>query len=140
MVSEVKDYPDYLVTYRGKIIRKWRKREIKPTYKRQLGMFYIRLVNEHGPKEISLAKIVATHFVDNPEKYTSIKFKDNNVSKIHADNLYWAPLVKTLKLNMTKAKEIRDLRELESVDSLADKYRVSRISIIRVLENETWKN
>ena len=49
---------------------------------------YIR-VSIYG-RSLSAAKIVAEHFVDNPNNYSFVKYKDKDNKNISASNLYWS--------------------------------------------------
>jgi hypothetical protein len=75
-------------------VRNWRYGRpypIKPYVEEFKGheYLYVRLYNGGERKNLSLANLVATHFVENPTKSKIVKHIDGNLMNNHAENLKW---------------------------------------------------
>ena len=55
---------------------------------------------------ITVAYIVAILYVDNPNEYMCVSYKDGNYNNIKSDNLYWYGDVETCKPNKSRRKII----------------------------------
>jgi hypothetical protein len=55
------------------------------------GQVRLPVGKEMGGRSVSLAKLVAKHFVENPEGYTQISYVDGNRLNCAASNIKWIP-------------------------------------------------
>ena len=53
------------------------------------GNIFIKLNNGKKFHMVKLSILVASHFVDNPNNYSNVSFRDNNALNCDSDNLYW---------------------------------------------------
>ena len=53
------------------------------------GNIFIRLNDGKKCHMVKLSILVASHFVDNPDNYSNVSFRDNNALNCDSDNLYW---------------------------------------------------
>ena len=60
---------------------------------------YIFRINNRGKKYL-IKKLVAQYFINNPENYPNVYFKDNDYTNLRADNLYWGEKFKKKERNI----------------------------------------
>ena len=53
------------------------------------GNIFIRLNDGKKCHMVKLSILVASHFVNNPDNYSNVSFRDNNALNCDSDNLYW---------------------------------------------------
>ena len=102
-------------------------------------------------------RLVALHFLDNPNKYETVNHKDGNKMNNHVSNLEWC----TIEYNNTHAKEIgllnpshdtrvkntpNQVREIrtryangETARQIAESYGISTCAVRAIKNKETWK-
>lgn len=97
-----KDVPgwrgQYQVSEEGQI-RNWSTwKVLKRRVCKKDGALLVNLSNGTGrQKTVVVARIVAEVFVDNPEGYKFVKYKDDNKLNVKAENLYWARAKQKIK-------------------------------------------
>lgn len=77
-------------------------------YKRDCVMFHQRDTSEF----FVVSELVAKAFVDNPNNYDSIKFKDGNTKNNDADNLEWVPREQSTTYGGEEVYQINFLGEI----------------------------
>ena len=84
--KQIDGHPSYRVSDTG-LIASFKKRfpRILSTWNNQYGHKYIRLEGE----DYSVHRLVAKHFVDNPENYSVVRHLDDNPSNNNVKNLAW---------------------------------------------------
>ena len=111
MKKDLKGYEDYyeiellengqsIISSKRKLVvskngsKRWRvPREITPfvqssnTSDRQY--MYVNLSIDGNVKKVLVAKLVLDHFIENPNRYTYFKYKDNDGTNININNLEW---------------------------------------------------
>tara|TARA_R110000796_G_scaffold5_7_gene49 strand:+ start:3012 stop:3485 length:474 start_codon:yes stop_codon:yes gene_type:complete len=89
---EIIDYPNYLILPNGKI---WgnktqgRKEGFKKSKPNQDGYLKLGLTNEKGEKKFFVHRLLAIHYIENPNNHTEIDHIDNNPLNNNFDNLRW---------------------------------------------------
>lgn len=86
--KKIKDYPNYLVCYDGRIYSLKNNLFVKP-YKSNNGYNCVCLWNNGKKKLFLIHRIVAEAFIPNKYNFTEINHKDFNVNNNCVDNLEW---------------------------------------------------
>lgn len=74
----------YVLSNHGYVLRNGQR--IKPYS--PIGKLEVKVPNKDGVlQRVSLARLVATHFIPNPEGYRFVKVRE--YASCHVDNLYW---------------------------------------------------
>lgn len=85
----------YTISNRGKIRKISNGLFLKPRLAGKIGrkkIMTVNLKNAMGkPLQLSLARLVAQHFVKNPNDYICVHHKDNNLYNCNAWNIAWIP-------------------------------------------------
>lgn len=84
----IEGYEYYLVSNQGRIVAARTMKELT-TNKTNKGYIGLKLCNKDGIKWISIHRLVATHFVHNPENKPQVNHKDMVKTNNRADNLEW---------------------------------------------------
>lgn len=79
-------YPGYFITRAGVVYKK--DRIIKPLFRKDKSLI-VRIRWGGKEKFFGLAKLVATHFIPNPQNHQYIIFKDRDNHNCHAHNIAW---------------------------------------------------
>lgn len=88
--KEIVDFPDYLITSNGKIFRKSTKKEIKSFLNKSTKYLHVNLYNEtKKPITKQIHRLVAIHFIENPENKKCVNHKDSNRLNNLVSNLEW---------------------------------------------------
>jgi len=78
---EIQNYPNYLIYNDGRVFSKKNKRFLNP-YKTKLGYLHIDLFNEEGRKVLKVHRLVAMHYIPNPENKPQV----DHINRIRDDN------------------------------------------------------
>lgn len=134
------EYDNYEINTNG-IIRNFNtKHELKVTKqhsgtsdKTLFSYSFIGLEKRGKTKMIALHRAVAETFLENPNKYKFVLFKDGNSENIQCDNLYWSPHRKSNKKSQYKrnpksnieavSKRRRKLKEM-SLEYMGSKCKI----------------
>lgn len=153
-------HEEYQVSNKGKVritansfTRK--ERVLKPLLTNN-GYLRVALYKNNKSKFIAIHRLVALHFVPNPDKKKTVNHKDGDKTNNNDWNLEWNTYRENInhavsnklsacgerngrhKLNNKQVKEIRDNLELNQY-ILAKKYNVSQSTINRIKNNKGWK-
>jgi len=86
--KEIIDYPNYIVTEKGKIYSKSHKKYISS--RDNSGYQYVTLYNNSGKgKDFSVHYLVATSFINNPNNFPMVNHKNHDRSDNKVNNLEW---------------------------------------------------
>ena len=86
---EIKDYPNYLIYDDGRVWSNQGKgRFLKPNIS-SVGYYYVNLCKDGKKKMMSLHRLVALHYIDNPENKEQVDHIDRNPLNNDISNLRW---------------------------------------------------
>lgn len=124
--------------------------------------FLAMLSKEHIPKAITIHRLVAMHFIENPMNKKEINHKDGNKQNNHVDNLEWVTRSENSQhsynngLQISRKGSMHHFAKINESDVLnmfmlynngvsrkeiANRYtHISYSSICRILKGRTWKH
>lgn len=130
---------------------------LKPLPKK-VGYLQINLKGKGVSKYYLIHRLVAIHFIDNPNGYSCVNHLDNNRSNNNMDNLEWcshemnSAHMKSqnrqafgeknakAKLKESDVTEIINLRSCGlTLQAIADRYSVTKQSIHSIVKQKTWQ-
>lgn len=85
--EQLKDFPNYLIDRSGNIYSLNMKKLLKPQLKN--GYHHLRLTTDNGVKTVSIHRLVAQQFIQNPRNYAVVNHRDGNRINNSIDNLEW---------------------------------------------------
>ena len=102
---EINDYSNYLIYDDGRVYSKNRKRFLIPCLRKN----YLRvgLSNSENRKWFLVHRLVALHYIPNPNNYPEVDHIDMDKSNNNLNNLQWA----TSKMNKVNRKEVTNTGE-----------------------------
>ena len=86
---EIQDYPDYLIYDDGRIYSKNYNKFLSPGINRY-GYHQVNLYNDRKRKCFLIHRLVAIHYIPNPENKPHVDHIDRVKSNNHVSNLRWA--------------------------------------------------
>lgn len=90
MTKQIENYPNYTITEEGIITNIKTNKILKHTLSSQ-GYLEIQLWNNGKGSTLSVHRLVAIHFITNPNKelYNTVHHKDDDRQNCHYSNLEW---------------------------------------------------
>lgn len=86
----IKDYEDfYSIDSNGQVYRKGKAQPLLPGVNPQNGYLYVSLWKDNVGKSFSVHRLVAKHFIPNPEQKPFVNHLDSNRQNPKASNLAW---------------------------------------------------
>ena len=85
---EIQGYPDYLIYDDGRVYSKNRDKFMSPSIDHK-GYHRVCLCNDGKIKLFLIHRLVASHYIPNPENKPCVDHIDRNPSKNHVSNLRW---------------------------------------------------
>lgn len=153
-------YEQYQVSNTGKVKITansfTRKEKILKPLPTNNGYFRVALWSNNKSKFFGIHRLVASHFILNPENKKTVNHKDGDKSNNNDWNLEWNTYRENInhavanklsacgerngrhKLNTQEVEEIRNNTTLNQYQ-LSDKYGVSQSTINRIKSNKGWK-
>lgn len=86
-MKRIKNYPNYRINEEGKVLLENNK--IKATSINNKGYERITLSESGKKKSFSIHRLVALHFISNPNNLPYVNHKDGNKLNNHVNNLEW---------------------------------------------------
>ncbi len=156
MEKPIKGYPGYLINDQGKIWTNKKNRYmslvLNPRY------LYVNLCKNSKTKMFRVHRLVAQHFIPNPNKYPCVNHIDGNKLNNIVSNLEWCThkqnsqhaiknnlhvrgeSVGTSKLTEKQVLEIRNIHKKFTQKQLAKKYNVTQTNIQCILNRKSWRH
>lgn len=86
---EVKDFPNYLIYEDGRVFSKNRKGKFLNHKDNGLGYLRVQLRNPNGMKNKYIHRLVAEHYIPNPENKREVDHISRDKSDCRVENLRW---------------------------------------------------
>lgn len=85
----ITEYPNYEISNYG-YVRNVKTRKVLKNLNRKLGYKYVDLYKKKGSRKMSIQRLVANAFIENPFNKPVVNHIDSNPENNHVDNLEWA--------------------------------------------------
>ena len=87
--KSIPQFETYGIDINGNIID-FRKGKLKPSHLNPDGYFRVQLINPKGVFSLSVSRLVALTYLENPNNYETVDHIDRNRRNNNIDNLRWA--------------------------------------------------
>jgi len=162
-LGNVKSFERIIMLYNYRAKRKvpvlCRGRILKPGLNTQ-GYHFVVLQNLGNKKTYRVSRLVALHFIPNPQDKPQINHKDGEKLNNRSDNLEWVTPSENLqhaydtglrshlvgekapnnKITEENVLRIKGLKGIKKQTDIAKEYGISRQHISRIWNNRTWKH
>lgn len=143
----VKGFPNYMLSTEGRVMSKRTGKLLKPGYDKRDNNYIYSLSKNGKGWTFRLYRLVATHFIPNPENKPQINHINGDRMDSSLENLEWCNnsenmlhafrtgLRTNLKLSPTQAEEIRKLHTSDKISKaeLGRRFNVRPETIARVI-------
>lgn len=98
MKVQVKNFPNYMIDEKGNVFSRYKYktsivcdewRPVKPVLDKGVGYMLVTLINDAGRKNQFIHRLLATHFIDNPENKPQVNHIDGVKTNNDLANLEW---------------------------------------------------
>ena len=118
---EIQDYPNYLIYEDGRVYNNKYNRFIKPTMNH--GYKYVELCNKGLRKRIRLHRLIASHYIPNPENKLEVDHIDRDRLNNNINNLRWVTHTQNQQnINTQKNNELGE----QFISNYKNRYRFSK--------------
>ena len=93
---EIQDFPNYLIFRNGSVLSKGchangkPPKFLKPMKNKKTGYMYVNLRNNPKRKMSQVHRLVAIHYIPNPENKPQVDHIDEDITNNRLENLRWA--------------------------------------------------
>ena len=94
---DIQGYPDYLIYDDGRVWSKKRKGRFLKHLKNEKGYHRVALCRDGKPKIFPVSRLVAQHFIPNPENKPDVDHIDRDKDNNHISNLRWATRLENMQ-------------------------------------------
>lgn len=160
--TSIRGFSNYLVSNLGNVKNMVTNKLLTPCpNKGRRGYVYVSVQQGGKRRNYLLSRLVANHFIPNPENKTQVNHKDGNKSNNSVDNLEWVtslenihhaiknhltPGSKTYSITSTKRKikehhvlSIRNLARVGvSYKEIANKYKLGFSTVVHIVNGTRW--
>ena len=99
---EVENYPKYLIYPDGRVFSKYTDKFLKPAFDKD-GYHFVNLYNNEEKKSKKIHRLVALHYLDNPDNLPQVNHKDCNRTNNNVNNLeFCSNMYNNQSINTTK--------------------------------------
>jgi len=85
---EIENYPNYLIYRDGRVYTKKHDKFLKPgTF--YTGYYYVNLCRDGKPKPHTIHRLIAMHYIPNPQNKEQVDHKNRNRQDNRIENLRW---------------------------------------------------
>ena len=85
---DIENYPEYQIYEDGRVFSKRKNIFMKP-HDNGVGYLYVGLLGERKKKNYTIHRLVALHYIPNPEGKPEVDHIDRNKANNHISNLRW---------------------------------------------------
>ena len=135
-MSEIPNFPNYLIYRDGRVWGVKRGKFLKPTYDKD-GYSKYTLCKNNKVKVFFLHRLLAITFIPNPENKPCIDHIDRNRQNNNLDNLRWATIQENALNHRVKGKIKERFISYSSDDSLRIKIRINGKTMFEKA-NKNW--
>lgn len=89
MAKQIDNFPNYTITING-VVTNTNTGHIKKMWLCKNGYYYVDLSHNGHKVKVPLHRLLAIHFLDNPENKRTVNHIDGNKTNNHITNLEWA--------------------------------------------------
>ena len=118
---EIVGFPNYLIYPDGRVFGKKRKRFLKPQ-RYAMGYYFVILHNIHKAKIHKIHRLIALHYIPNPNDYPCVDHINRIRTDNRIDNLRWATHEMNNQ-NKSKGKNNKSGHKYISFDKHKDNWR-----------------
>ncbi len=85
---EIQDFPNYLIYPDGRVFSKKSNKYLKFSDNKS-GYYYVHLFKNNKPKSFRVHRLVAIHYIDNPDNLNEVDHIDREKHNNNVNNLRW---------------------------------------------------
>ena len=97
---EIENYPNYLIYRDGRVYTKKHDKFLKPgTF--YTGYYYVNLCRDGKPKPHTIHRLIAMHYIPNPQNKEQVDHKNRNRQDNRIENLRWTTISENISLKIS---------------------------------------
>lgn len=157
----IKEWPEYFISNTGEVKNNQGKLiKVVPNKNRRNYCYVYHHKSEMRPRAISVHRLVARHFIPNPEGKRCVNHIDNDTMHNHVDNLEWVTHQENTDhmirqgrkkyifgskcsvaiLNEKIVKEIKELKGVLTYMDIAKKYNTNYSNVAHIMRGSRWRH